>query len=66
MESELLPLANDLVNWIRDNKEVRAAAAKVMTKRGYTSIGQMAHENPELFLEFHDAMKTMLEELPHV
>lgn len=61
---ELLHKAAELNGWLRDDKFAQQAVMKVLTNRGYSSVGQMAGDNPELFLELYESIKTMREELP--
>lgn len=66
VESDLLGLTNDLIQWAREDETVKLAIAKLLDSRGYVSLGHLAHENPDLLLEFYDAMHLMRIELPYV
>ena len=61
---ELVRMAAELNDWLRNDKFAQQAVLKVLSNRGFSSVGQMASDNPELFLELHESIKTMREELP--
>lgn len=63
-DEELLAKAAELNEWLRNDKFAQQAVMKVLSNRGYSSVGEMASQAPELFLELHEAIKTMREELP--
>lgn len=64
MSTDRLHEAAELADWARQHTEVQMGILSVTRSRGCTSLGQLAIEHPDAFDELHDAMKTMLEELP--
>ena len=63
-DEELLLAAGQLNEWLRNDKFAQQAVMKVLSTRGYASLGEMARTDPAAFVELYEAIETMREELP--
>lgn len=66
MNAELLPKAIELIELAKKDQFVNQLVMRCLSERKMTSLGQMAHEHPEVFEDLYDCCKTMVEELPWV